>query len=278
MKLAFSLVLKDDDGCEKLLQSVRAAGFSGVEPTFGLEATLPNAANVTASAARLRRFADQIGLIVPSMRGGPGFWGTFASDDASKRRAAVELAGRAFEALKILGGDTLLIVPGQWEAHQSYAQVWSNALDSARRIAEVAERSGITVGLENVENRFLLSPREWMQFLDEVGSPKVRMYFDVGNVVYLRLGHPEQWLLELGKKYITRIHFKDAGAGGPRTHLLEGAVNWPAVRSAMREIGYEDWVGIELNLPAHHPEAMLAGTYRAAEAILRGDGTADERR
>jgi hexulose-6-phosphate isomerase len=269
MKLAFSLVVKDDGQAERLLGAIRAAGFQGVEPTFVPEGTLPTAADPRGSAERLRKLVDVIGLKIPSMRGGPGFWGTFASDDSAKRQAAVELAKKAFEALKIFGGGTLLIVPGQWEAHQTYAQVWNHALDSARRIADVAEQSGINVGLENVENRFLLSPREWMQFLDEVGSPRVRMYFDVGNVVYLRLGHPEQWIRQLGSKYITRIHFKDAGIGGPLTYLLEGAVNWPAVRAAMREMNYENWVGIELSLPAHHPEAMLAGTYKAAEAILR---------
>ena len=48
---------------------------------------------------------------------------------------------------------------------------WEGALDSARRVAEIAQRLGIKVGLENVENRFLLSPREWMEFLDAVGNP-----------------------------------------------------------------------------------------------------------
>jgi len=52
--------------------------------------------------------------------------------------------------------------------------------------------------------------------------------------------------------------------------LLEGDVNWPAVTAAMRAIGYTDWVGIELALPAHHPQAMLDGTVRAARAILCG--------
>jgi len=274
MKLGFSLIVKDDSGAQRLCESVRAAGFAGVEPTFVPEGTLPSAADPRDSATRLRRIADAVGLAIPSMRGGPGFWSTFASDDPTKRAAAVELANKAFEALKILGGDTLLIVPGQWEAHQSYATVWNSALDTARRIADAAERAGVTVALENVENRFLLSPREWMQFLDEVASPRVRMYFDVGNVVYLRLGHPEQWIRQLSRKYITRVHFKDAGVGGPLTYLLEGAVNWPAVRAALREIGYDDGIGIELPLPAHHPEAMLAGTYRAAEAILRGEAAA----
>ena len=57
--------------------------------------------------------------------------------------------------------------------------------------SDIAAETRIKVGLENVENRFLLSPRDWMTFLDEVASPWVRMYFDVGNVVYLGLGWPE---------------------------------------------------------------------------------------
>ncbi len=271
MKLSFSITIKDDSGAPRLLDSIRAAGFEGVEPTFVPEGTLPTAADPRGSAERFRKLADQAGLKIPSMRGGPGFWTSFASDDAEKRRGAVKLAQKAFEALAIMGGDTLLIVPGQWDAQQSYGDVWKNALETARAIGQVAERAKIKVGLENVENRFLFGPREWMQFLDEVGSPRVRMYFDAGNVVYLKQGFPEQWIRQLGAKYITRIHFKDALVGGPITYLLEGSVNWPAVSGAMREMNYNDWVGIELNLPAHHAAGMLASQCRAAEAILKGE-------
>jgi len=269
MKISFSLVIKDDASAERWVEMIREAGFAGVEPTFGLEGTLPTAADPRKSAERLRAMADKVGLKIPSMRGGPGFWATFASSDPVARKRAVELARDAMEAVKIMGGNTLLIVPGQWEANQSYDEVWRNAVDTGKRIAEESARVGIKVGLENVENKFLFSPREWMQFLDEIGSENVRMYFDAGNVVYLRTGYPEQWIRQLGRKYITRIHFKDATNDGKLTYLLEGNVNWPVVTPAMKEIGYEDWVGIELILPAHYPAAMLAGTYRAAEAILR---------
>jgi hexulose-6-phosphate isomerase len=266
--IAFSLVLKDDDQAPPWVARIRAAGFHGVEPTFGLESTLPTATDPRASAEKLALIAQKEKLKIPSVRGGPGFWPTFASSDPAQRRVAVDLATKAMEALQILGGDTLLIVPGQWEPHQTYSEVWTSALDTARRIVPIAEKLNIDVALENVENRFLLSPREWMQFLDEVGSPRVRMYFDVGNVIYMRLGYPEQWLRELGRKYIRRIHFKDA-TPGQVAYLLEGQVNWATVSNAIRDIGYNDWIGVELNLPAHRPEAMLAGTYRAAEAILK---------
>ena len=269
MQLAFSLILKDDDGADRLLNSLRAAGFAGVEPTFVLDGTLPAAADPRGTAERLRRMTDSISLRVPSMRGGPGFWTTFASSDRAARDRAVALATRAFDALKILGGDTLLIVPGQWDASQTYDATWSFALETARRIGEVAADVGIHVALENVENQFLLSPRDWIEFLDAVASPRVRMYFDVGNVVYLRAGHPEQWIRQLGKRFIARVHFKDARPGEV-VNLGEGKVSWPGVTDALRAIGYDDWIGIELPLPEKGVGEFLKSTCRAAQSILSG--------
>lgn len=268
MKLAFSLILKDDSQAGDILKAIRGAGFAGVEPTLLRTGALPSLQDLRASAARLRGLAEEAGLSVPSMRGGPGFWSIFASDEAEQRDAAVDLARQAFDAMEILGSDTLLVVPGQWQSHQTYEQAWSNARATARRVAQAAQVAGLNVALENVGSGLILSPSEWMRFLDEVGSPFVRMYFDVGNVVSLRLGHPEQWLRQLGTKYITRIHFKDARVGGPVSYLLEGAVNWPAVRDAMVDIGYQGWVGVELDLPGHHAPAMLKATCLVAQEIL----------
>ena len=266
-KLAFSMVVPEQ-GAENWLDQIKAAGFDGVEPTFAPEGTLPCVADPRRSAEKLRTVANKTGLAIPSMRGGPGFWPAVGAVDQALRDKAVELARHAMEAVKIMGGDTLLAVPGQWEGDQTYSQMWDHALETAKRIAEVAEETGITVGLENVENKFLLSPRDWIQFIDAVGSESVRMYFDAGNVVYMALGYPDQWLLELGRKYITRIHFKDADERGELRYLLEGDVNWPAVTQAMKTIGYDDWVGIELLLPKHHSAAMVAATCRTARGIL----------
>jgi len=268
VKLAFSLVIEDDDSAPRWLEMICAAGFDGVEPTFRLDGTLPTAADPRGSAEKLASMAQRSGLKIPSMRGGPGFWPTFASSDPQRRAAAVALADKALQAVKIMGGDTLLIVPGQWEADQAYSAVWKNAVESARRIAEVAERTGVKVALENVENRFLLSPREWMEFLDEVNSAWVRMYFDVGNVIYTRLGYPEQWLRELTSKYITRIHFKDAEPGVVK-NLRSGQVHWPNVREAMNAMRYDDWVGVELTPPEDNVQAFLTETCRIAKEILQ---------
>lgn len=65
------------------------------------------------------------------------------------------------------------------------------AVEALAKLAPHAQAAGVAIGIENVWNRFLLSPLETARFLDEIGSPWVGMYLDVGNVVYL--GYPEQW-------------------------------------------------------------------------------------
>lgn len=57
------------------------------------------------------------------------------------------------------------------------------------RLAEYAEKKRVTIGIENVWNKFLLSPMEMRDFIDRIGSRRVAAYFDVGNVV--RDGYPE---------------------------------------------------------------------------------------
>lgn len=266
--LAFSTVLDDTSAGDRRIEQIAEAGFDGVEPTLANEGARPSLASPVDSAEHVRRVAERCGIRAPSMRGGPAFWPSFGAKDADKRRKAVDAAEAGLDAVEALGGDTLLIVPGLWEGDQTYAEFRTHALDTARRIAELAEAKRIRVGLENVQNRFLLSPSEWIAFLDEVGSDWVKMYFDVGNTWWLRRGFPEQWIHELGPDRIGRIHFKDAVEGGDVVHLLEGGVNWPAVARAIGGIGYDDWIAVELDVPAHLPEAMLRATASSARAIL----------
>jgi L-ribulose-5-phosphate 3-epimerase len=95
------------------------------------------------------------------------------------------------------------------------------------------------IAIENVWNRFLLSPVEFANLIDRVGSRFVGAYFDVGNVV--AFGFPEDWVATLGER-IKRVHAKDydaakAGLAG-FCPLGEGSVDWAKVTAALREVGY----------------------------------------
>ena len=136
--------------------------------------------------------------------------------------------------------------------------------------AELAEKVGVSIGLENVWNKFLLSPMEMRDFIDKIDSDFVGSYFDVGNVLFN--GYPEHWIKILANR-IKKVHFKDyrIAAGGLHgfVDLLAGDVNYPAVIDALKSVGYDGYVTAEM-IPAytHYPETIIYNTSNAMDKIL----------
>ena len=123
---------------------------------------------------------------------------------------------------------------------QPYDVVDQLAREALKRILPTAEKLGVTVAIENVWNRYLLSPLEMRDFIDSFQSPLVASYFDVGNVMLY--GHPEHWIAILGKR-IAAVHLKDfrvsVGNLSGFVDLLAGDVDYRKVMNAFRSIGYQ---------------------------------------
>jgi L-ribulose-5-phosphate 3-epimerase len=265
MKKAFSLVL-DRKNYSEMLGFIKEAGFEGVEPTFHPQG-IPSPDSFEEDAEKLAAEADKLGLEIPSMRGGPLFWPLFGSGIKEEREQAAGLAQKAFSALKLMRGDTLLIVPGEWSEGESYLELYENCLDTARRVSALAEKMDMTAGFENVENKFLLSPLEWIKFIDDIGSSRGKMYFDVGNPLYVGNGWPDSWIKDLGKR-ICRVHFKDYSEKEKKlVPLLAGDVNWKAAAGALKELGYDGWISAELLLPESGVKEFLTSTCSAMKTI-----------
>ena len=123
---------------------------------------------------------------------------------------------------------------------QPYERVAARAREAVEALLPSAGKLKVKLAVENVWNRFLLSPVEMKDFIDQFGSEWVGSYFDVGNV--LLYGHPEDWIRTLGKR-IAAVHMKDfrtnVGNLDGFVDLLSGDVNFRAVMSALRAAGYE---------------------------------------
>ncbi len=252
---------------DEVFQMARQHGFEGVEVSIGDE-NFPLSRQVGFDAtdeecAKVREAADKAGVKLVSMASGFGWDFPITSDDAATRARGVELTQKAIRVAGQLNVGALLLVPGGVGADfipgfavTDYEAAYANALDSLKQIAPVAEEVGIEVGVENVWNKFLLSPLEFRAFLDQVNSPRVGCYFDVGNVILT--GYPQQWARILGER-ITRVHFKDfkkeIGTIDGFCPLTEGDVEWPAVIEALKNADYNNAVtaeffGVEDQLPA----------------------------
>lgn len=220
--------------------------------------------------------ADEIGLELYSVASGLYWTYNYNSANEENVKYAKEITKKQLEIASWLGCDTILVVPGVVEVSfdpgevVEYDVAYERALSALRELAPVAEKLGVSIGVENVWNRFLLSPIEMAEFIDKVGSDYVGSYFDVGNVLYI--GYPEHWIKVLNKR-IKKVHFKDYRRETGGLHgfvdLLAGQVNYPAVMDSLNKIGYDNWVTAEM-LPAytHYPEAIIYNTSNAMNKIL----------
>jgi L-ribulose-5-phosphate 3-epimerase len=176
---------------------------------------------------------------------------------------------------KLWGADVVLLVPAVVNQHVGYKTAYDRSQKVIReKILPLAAELKVIVGIEEVWNKFLLSPLEMGRYIDEFQSPWVKAYFDVGNV--LLFGYPQDWIRTLGKR-IVKIHLKDFSMdrSEERFHwknLGEGDIDWPEVRKALSEIGYEGYVTVEIeggDLQYLKDVSNRVGRFLAGEAKLK---------
>lgn len=258
------------------MQLAKSAGFEGIELALGESGELALDTNYK-QATDLKNAAGEIGIELPSLACGLYWDYSFTSSSAANRTKAFDIAEKQLELASWLGATSILLIPGAVGVDfipgsevVPYDIAYEHALEAVTKLAAVAEQHQVHISLENVWNKFLLSPLEFRDFIDKADSPYVGSYFDVGNVI--ASGYPEHWVSILNKR-IRNVHFKDyrRQAGGLHgfVDLLAGDVNYPAVVEKLHEIGYDGYVTAEMLPPyTHYPDQLITNTSRAMDAIL----------
>jgi hexulose-6-phosphate isomerase len=172
---------------------------------------------------------------------------------------------------KLWGAETVLLVPGVVNADTRYRDAWTRSQANIRTLIPLAEELKIIICIEEVWNKFLLSPLEMAKYVDEFQSPWIRQYFDVGNVVLY--GYPQDWIHTLGKRF-AKVHLKDFKMGkgwSPVTaefvNLGDGDIDWAAVRQAFADVGYTGWTTTEL---VGGDEAYLRDVVKRVDKLVLG--------
>lgn len=240
-------------------------GLSGVELTVG--DVLP----VDIDEAECRKIASyaagkKIGL--RTLASGAG-WGCYlGTDDEHERQNAIKFVKKYLKIATWIGAETILVVPGAtrvaWDASRpvlSYKTVWEQTVKSIRELLIDAEACKVNIALENVWNRFLISPMEWKLFLDQFKSPYLGIYFDVGNAC---LNCRPQDFPEILGDYIKAVHLKNfeetdcaGGLHGFGDDLNCGVVDYPAVFEALKKIGYQGPFTAEMIPFSRLPDLVL---------------------
>lgn len=258
------------------LTLAKKAGFEGVELALNGEGEL-SLNSTKEELLAIKNTAEDLGLSLYSLSCGLCWDYRLSDDNPQVREKAKDMIKKQLDTAKVLGADTVLVIPGAVNVSFSmpevkipYDVVYNRALEGLNELKSHAEALKVNIGLENVWNKFLLSPMEMRDFIDKIGSEYVGSYLDIGNTLYC--SYPEDWVRILGKR-IKKIHFKDyrVEAGGLHgfVDLLAGDANYPEVIKALNEIGYNDWVSAEM-IPnyKYHTDAIIYNTSYAMDRIL----------
>ena len=261
-------VFPPDLPAQKALAAAHAAGFQSFEICVGEDGPLRFDVSDQDLKA-IRRHADRLGLTLDSVATAACWRYPLSSPDAAVRSKAKALVSRMIEIAAEIGADTILVVPGLVDAGTSYDDAIERSLDALQELEPLAAQRRVSIGIENVWNKFLLSPVEMRDYIDQFESPYVGAYVDVGNLV--AYAFPEQWIRILGTR-IRKVHLKDFRASTGTLEgfvmLMEGDVNWPAVMAALRAAGYGGPLTAEYAPYKHGHEVTLRQIAAALEAIL----------
>lgn len=232
--LQFGMLPKNLSDADKF-KLAKECGFEGIEgsPIKDLDA-----------ARKLGRLARQAGVPIHSIVYG-GWGAPFSDPDPKVIKKGLAGMETALRSAKALGADTVLLVPANLNENVGYGDAYKRSQEHIRKLLPLAKELDIVIAVENVWNKFLLSPLEFARYVDEFESPWLKAYFDVGNVILF--GYAQDWIRTLGKR-IVKIHLKDFKRKGYQwKNLLDGDVNWKQVRLALEEVGYNGFLTPELS-------------------------------
>ncbi|MBQ4329733.1 MAG: sugar phosphate isomerase/epimerase [Lentisphaeria bacterium] len=197
------------------------------------------------------------------------FWGcSLSADDEAERQQAIAFGKKYIQIANWIGAETILVIPGAtrvaWEPDRpvvSYKNAWANATASLKELLPVAEKLNVNLALENVWNRFLLSPMEWKFFLDQFNSEKIGIYFDIANCCIY--GRPQDYVEILGS-YVKAVHVKNfeetdcaGGLHGFGDDICKGEVDFDALKKALTAINYTGPLTAEMIPFSRLPDLVL---------------------
>ncbi len=220
--------------------AAKTAGFEAIEMQ-----TLTDAAEVEAARAA----SAATGIAIHSVMNMEHWRSPISSADPAVVAKSVAGMETSLRNAKAWGAGVVLLVPAVVDPQTSYKDAWTRSQRVIKeRLLPLAAELKVVIGIEEVWNRFLLSPLEMARYVDELDSPWAKAYFDVGNVVLY--GYPQDWIRTLGPR-IVRVHLKDFSMDrGKGTfawkNLGEGDIDWPAVRQAFADIGFAGYMTTEL--------------------------------
>ena len=165
--------------------------------------------------------------------------------DQAVRGRGMEIAEKSIQLASVLGVRTVMIPGYDIYYGESTIETKRYFLENIRKIAEIAEREGILVGFETMENNFMNTTGKAVQYVNMVDSAYLKIYPDAGNITNAAVANRHDVCedLSLGKGKLIALHLKETKPDVYReVPFLTGHVEFERIINTAWELGVRRYV------------------------------------
>jgi len=174
--------------------------------------------------------------------------------DANYRQVRIDHTKRALTLAKELGARCITTEPGGPLEGRSWSECLTLFVEMLKPVVAHAEKEEVLLLVEPEPDLLIETADQYLEFASKIQSPYLGLNFDIGHS-YCVNDDPADTVRRLAE-LIKHVHLEDIAATRIHHHLIpgEGAINFGAVLSALKETGYNDWVTIELYTCHENPD------------------------
>ncbi|WZO99826.1 sugar phosphate isomerase/epimerase family protein [Isosphaeraceae bacterium EP7] len=172
---------------------------------------------------------------------------SFIEPDPHYRQVRIDHTHRALSLCAELGAPHVTTEPGGPIAEgQSRAQAIDLFVEVLKPLAQHAHDLGVLLLIEPEPGLLIETSDEYLEVADRLNAPSIGLNFDVGHAFCMAEDIPAA--IRKLAPHIRHFHLEDIAASRVHHHLIpgEGAVDFEATLSAIRAIGYDGWLTVEL--------------------------------
>jgi len=252
MKLAFSTNAFKQVSLEESLRQIAACGYAGVE----IMADVPHAYPPHMDARRRKATVDlcrELRLTVTNINAftlfsqGDTWHPSWIEPEAEARGRRIEHTLAAIRLARDLSSPGISLEPGG-PLPQGTSRLDAMAMyrDGLRQVLPLAAECGVNLLVEPEPHLLIERPEEYEELLAGLAHPRLGLNFDIGHFYCVGVD-PAAAARRLGP-HIRHVHLEDIAPSREHRHLVpgRGAIDFPAVFAALRDVGYDGWITVEL--------------------------------
>lgn len=216
----------------------------------------------------MRKKLDSLGMEMGIFVANPSGWRGAGLCDAAERDNFLGELGKAIQYHRLIGNHFCTVITGNEKLHLPRDEQKKNVIEGLKRAAEILEPTELTIVVEplntlvNHPGYFLVYSAEAAEIMAAVGSPHVRILFDIYHQQI-----SEGNLIHNIRKHWDYIGYFQVGDVPGRKEPGTGEVNWRNVFKAIYEQGYRGILGMEhgLSMPGEAGLLKCFEEYRKAD-------------